>query len=228
MRVAALISGGKDSALALHRAQQQGHTVTVLVAMIPLKADSWMFHYPNIHLTALFAEAADIRLIQQKTAGTKEKELDDLRTVLTGLDVDGVVSGAVASRYQQRRIQKICEDLGFTSIMPLWKQNPRQLLQEIVDSEFTVIVTGVYAYGFDARWLGRELDDDAIDALVELNRKYGISLVGEGGEYETLVLDAPFFKKTIDVTETQTIWDDHSGWLFVKKARLVRKKRTHA
>lgn len=227
MRVAALVSGGKDSALAIHRTLQQGHTVAFLVAMIPLKPDSWMFHYPNVHLTDLFAEAAAMRLVRRETAGTKEEELNDLREVLAGLDVDGVVSGAVASRYQQQRIQKICDELGFTSLMPLWKQNPLNLLRELLDWKFTVIITGVYAHGFDARWLGRELDDDAIDALVELNRRHGISLVGEGGEYETLVLDAPFFKRRIDILKTEKRWDDHSGWLFVKKARLVRKERPH-
>jgi diphthine-ammonia ligase len=224
MRVAALVSGGKDSALALHRTLQQGHTVAYLVAMIPLKPDSWMFHYPNIRLTELFAKAANMPLVSQETAGTKEKELDDLKAVLMDLDVDGVVAGAVASHYQQQRIQRICDELGLTSIMPLWQQDPLTLLRELVATKFAVIVTGVYAHGFNEQWLGRALDDRAIEALVDLNRTYGISLVGEGGEYETLVLDAPYFTKKIEVVETEKIWDDHSGWLFVKKAHLVRKR----
>lgn len=223
MRVAALISGGKDSALALHRALQEGHKVSFLVAMIPLREDSWMFHYPNVHLTELFAEAAAIPLVKAETSGIKEKELKDLKRALATLDIEGVVSGAVASQYQKQRIQNVCEELGLHSITPLWKEDQLKLLEELVALKFKAIITGVYAYGLDRYWLGRQIDEDTIKALLDLRRKYHVSLVGEGGEYETLVLDAPFFKKRIDLVETEKICEDQSGWLSVKKARLAEK-----
>ncbi len=223
MRVAVLISGGKDSALALHRALQKGYNVKFLIAMIPQRADSWMFHYPNIHLTELFAEAAAIPLVKGETAGVKEEELDDLKSVLAGLDVDGVISGAVASQYQRRRIQGVCEELGLSSIAPLWNEPPLKLLKELVGLGFNAVITGVYARGFDEGWLGRRIDTDAISDLLELNRKYCISLVGEGGEYETLVVDAPFFRKKIDLVEVDKVWAGESGWLLVKKAQLIGK-----
>jgi predicted ATP pyrophosphatase (TIGR00289 family) len=223
MRVAVLISGGKDSALALHRVLEKGYEVKFLVAMIPQRADSWMFHYPNIHLTELFAEAASIPLVTGETAGIKEEELEDLKRVLAGLDVDGVVSGAVASQYQRRRIQSVCEELGLSSITPLWDESPLRLLRELVSLGFDVVITGVYARGFDEGWLGRRIDADAVEDLLELNRKYYISLVGEGGEYETLVVDAPFFRKKIDLVEVEKVWEGESGWLLVKKARLIGK-----
>jgi len=50
-----------------------------------------------------------------------------------------------------------------------------------------------------------------------------VSLVGEGGEYETLVLDAPFFKKKIQLIETKKIWAGQSGYSIVKQAVLVNK-----
>jgi len=43
MNVAVLITGGKDSALALHRALKQDYKVKYLVAMFPEREDSWMF-----------------------------------------------------------------------------------------------------------------------------------------------------------------------------------------
>lgn len=223
MRVAALISGGKDSALALHRALQEGHEVNFLVAMIPQKEDSWMFHYPNIHLTDLFAKAADIFLVKGKTKGVKEAELADLKRTLATLDIEGVVSGAVASQYQKKRIQKICEELKLDSITPLWKENPLKLLRELVNQRFKAIITGVYAHGFNKEWLGRQIDADTIATLIDLNRSHQISLVGEGGEYETLVLDTPFFQRKIELIETERIWEGQSGWLLVKKARLIEK-----
>jgi uncharacterized protein (TIGR00290 family) len=84
-------------------------------------------------------------------------------------------------------------------------------------------VTGVYAYGFSEEWLGRKIDDATIKALIELNRRYGISLVGEGGEYETLVLDAPFFKKRIKIIEAEKIWKNQSGYFLITKPKLESK-----
>jgi diphthine-ammonia ligase len=58
---------------------------------------------------------------------------------------------------------------------------------------------------------------------VEINQKFQISLVGEGGEYESLVLDAPIFKKRIEIVEAETSYENNSGVLTIKEARLVDK-----
>jgi ABC transporter with metal-binding/Fe-S-binding domain ATP-binding protein len=224
LRVAALVTGGKDSALALHRVLSQGYQVKYLVTMLPQRPDSWMFHYPNIHLADVFAEASEIPLVKGETSGIKESELEDLKRLLTGLQVDGIVTGAIRSKYQKSRIDKICQDLNLKSITPLWQEDPQKLLEEIVNLNFEVIIVGVYAYGFDATWLGRKLNQETIKDLVKLAKKYRISIVGEGGEYETLVLDAPFFKKKIQPLQTEKIWENHSGYLLVKKTKLIKKK----
>lgn len=91
MKVAALVSWGKDSALALFRAMRSGHDVRCLVTMVPRRPDSWMFHYPNIQLTDLFAEASEIPLVKAETEGEKEKELVDLENLLKTVEVEGVV-----------------------------------------------------------------------------------------------------------------------------------------
>jgi diphthine-ammonia ligase len=227
MDVAALISGGKDSALALHRAMKAGHKVKWLVTMVPQRPDSWMFHYPNIGLTKLFAEAAGFPLIKADTSGIKEKELDDLKALLGTLDVEGVVSGAVLSQYQRSRIDRVCEELALVSIAPLWQQNSLELLTEIIELGFYVIVTGVYAHGLDCGWLGRLIDKEALDKLVELNKKYELSIIGEGGEYETLVLDAPYFKSRIQISKARIVWEDSSGYLLVEDAKLKTKAHSH-
>jgi len=56
-----------------------------------------------------------------------------------------------------------------------------------------------------------------------LNSKYQVSLVGEGGEYETLVLDAPFLKKRIKIVKATKIWQANAGYLLVEEAKLVEK-----
>lgn len=223
LRVAALVTGGKDSALALHRTLKKGYEVEHLVTMVPQREDSWMFHYPNIHMADLFAQAVGIPLVKAETSGIKEAELTDLKQVLARLDVDAIVTGAIFSQYQKKRVDEICQELGLKHISPLWHEAPLELLKETVTLNMETIIVGVYAYGFDETWLGRKINEDTIKDLVELNRKFQVSLVGEGGEYETLVLDAPFFKKKIQLIETKKIWEGQSGYSIVKKAVLVNK-----
>jgi len=223
MRVAVLATGGKDSTLSLYYAIKEGYEVEYLVTMIPQREDSWMFHYPNIHLVDLFAEAVAIKLVKAETAGIKEAEVEDLKQVLATLDIEGVVSGAIASQYQKRRIDKICKELNLKSIAPLWQKDPLHLLEEVVNLKFETVIVGVYAYGFDQSWLERKIDSTTIDDLRELNKKYGISLVGEGGEYETLVLDAPIFRKRIRIVQREKVWENQSGYLLIKRAELVDK-----
>jgi diphthine-ammonia ligase len=223
MRVAVLATGGKDSTLALHQVLNEGYEVKCLASMIPLRKDSWMFHYLNIHLVDLFADTVTIPLIKAETFGVKEEEVEDLKHLVERLDVDGVVSGTIASAYQKKRIERICKQLKLKCVMPLWHRNELDILREILAVKFEVIITGVYAYGFDETWLGRKIDEETVEALTELNRRYEVSPAGEGGEYETLVLDAPFFKKKIEIVKTKRVWEDQNGHLLVIKAKLQNK-----
>jgi len=143
--------------------------------------------------------------------------------LLTDLDVEGVVSGAVASKYQKARIDNVCKQLGLKSIAPLWGEKPEKLLKELLENDFEVIIVGVYALGFSQEWLGRKINEETVQELLKLREKYGISPIGEGGEYESLVLDAPYFKRKIQILETEKVWRENQGYLLVKKARLVRK-----
>jgi ABC transporter with metal-binding/Fe-S-binding domain ATP-binding protein len=227
MRLAALFSGGKDSTFALLKAMKQGHEIKYLVTLFPQREDSWMFHYPCVEQTRLQSKALGIRQIIQKTAGEKEKELDDLRKVLIKIKpkIDGIVSGAVASKYQKNRIDKICEELGLESIAPLWGRNQEELLNEEIRSGLDIIITSVSTAGLDKSWLGKRIDAMVIDELKQLHEKYGLNLVFEGGEAETLVCDAPIFKKRIEIQDFKTLWDNRtsSGYIKIGKAVLVDK-----
>ncbi|AIF68932.1 hypothetical protein PAP_02520 [Palaeococcus pacificus DY20341] len=226
MKIAALFSGGKDSTYALYWAMQMGFDVKYLVSMHSESDESYMYHVPNIHLTDLQAKAIGIPLIKGITSGEKEKEVEDLKRVLEPLDIDGVVAGAVESEYQRVRIERVCEELGLKSYTPLWHKNPKTLLEDMVIAGFDVVIVGVYAYGLDKRWLGRRIDKKAIEELERLHEKYKLHIAGEGGEFETFVRDAPFFKARIVFDEVEKIFDEYSysGLLSVKKAHLEAKE----
>lgn len=226
MKVVVLWSGGKDSAYATYLALKKGYEIKYLLTMFPKKQDSWMFHFPCIKLTKLQAKALGIKQITQKTKGEKEKELEDLRKILEKIknDIDAVVSGTIASNYQKSRIDKICEEIGVKSIMPLWNKDPEKLLKEEIHLGFEIIITGVFSEGFNESWLGRRIDEKCVEDLIKLNKRYGVHLSGEGGCYETMVLDCPIFKKRIQILKSRKIWEGMSGYLEIDKARLVTKE----
>jgi diphthine-ammonia ligase len=223
MKVTALFSGGKDSVFAMYIAQQYGWDVSHLVTMFPEKQDSYMFHSININFTELLAETLGIPLAKKSTKGEKETELLDLKHLLQSLEIDGVVSGAIASEYQRTRIEKICDELGIKSFTPLWHKNQELLIRDQVKAGFRIIVVGVFASGFDETWLGKTIDEDAINDLVHLNKQYGINIAGEGGEFETLVLDGPLFYKKLVIDESVKEWNRDSGIFQVKRAHLENR-----
>jgi len=220
MKVAALFSGGKDSAFAIYIAKQWGWDISHLVTVHPKKQDSWMFHSVNIHLTEKLAEAISIPLIKQQTKGEKEEELKDLKEILKNLNIDGVISGAIASEYQRTRIEKICHELEIKSFAPIWHKNQELILREQINAGFKIIIVGVFAYGFDETWLGKTIDGKTIDAITQLRKKYAINTAGEGGEFETLTIDGPIFKRKLVLDETSKEWKRDSGILRVNKAHL--------
>jgi predicted ATP pyrophosphatase (TIGR00289 family) len=225
MKVAVLFSGGKDSVRAVHFCSNKGYDIKYLVTMISKREDSYMFHTPNIHLTELSAEAIGIPLITKETSGIKEKEVNDLKDVLKILNVDAVACGGIFSSYQKTRFERVCKELKLKLLTPFWHTDPKKFLKETIDLGFDTIIIGVYAEGFDEGWLGRKLDYETLETLKELNNKFDISLVGEGGEYESLVLDGPIFNKKIKIIDSKKIWDEktQSGYLRIKKAELINK-----
>lgn len=222
MRLAALLSGGKDSVHAA-RLMQRDHRITHLVSMKPENPDSYMFHTVNIELTGLQARAWGIHYVEATTKGEKEKELDDLKEILAEFDIEGVVTGAIASQYQADRINRLCDELELSHLSPLWGRDREQLLFEMLDSGMKIIFSAVAAHGLDQSWLGKTLIPERVNELKVLRDRFGVDMCGEGGEYESLVLDAPWFMKKIRIEKAESSWDGSSGRYKILEARLVSK-----
>jgi len=220
MRLAALYSGGKDSTFALYLAQQMGHEISYLVSILPKAQESWIFHVPNMDIVPIMASSLGIELITAETAGTEDDDMRALGEALSQLDVEGIVIGAVWSDYQWDRMNTVCGNLGLTLIAPLWRKDQDLVLEEILSAGIKAIIVGCYAEGLDDKWLGREIDKKAAEELKVLRKKYGISVTGEGGEYESLTIDSPMHSKPLIIKEYEKEWKKGSGTLFVKRAIL--------
>ncbi len=214
MKVASLFSGGKDSCYSAFLAKQSGHELVCLISVFSKNKESYMFHTPNIKLVKKQAKVMDVPIIIQKTKGEKEKELDDLEIVIEQAKeeyaIEGVVTGALYSEYQTSRIKKICDKFELECINPLWHKNEIEYLWELVNAKFKVIVTGIAAHPLDKSWLGREINEKFIEEAKELEKKYEVHPAGEGGEFETFVLNCPLFKKELKVRGFKDVGEKNS------------------
>jgi len=226
-----LFSGGKDSSWALYRALENDYPVERLVTVHP-EGDSYMYHVPATELAGLAAESIGIPLVDVRPddfdagsvtdAGEQgDMELEPLEAALGELDggIAGLTAGAVESEYQTSRIEAMADRLGAELFAPLWQRDPRTLAEEMLDAGFEIRIIRVAAGGLDESWLGRRLDADALDELEQLNDRYGVHLLGEGGEFETLVTDGPHMDQPIELDYT-TEWDGTRGNLVIEDARL--------
>ncbi len=228
VKLGVLFSSGKDSSYAMWIMKKQNYDIKCLISIKSTNENSFMFHTPNIDITKLQAKAMEIPLIEQITKGKKEDELNDLEKALRKAKekykIEGVVTGAIFSDYQRTRIEKVCDKIGLKVFSPLWHKNQEVEMKELIKEKFEVIIASIAADGLDESWLGKKINREILKKLIELNKKIGINIAGEGGEYESLVLDAPMFKKRIKILESEKIIESkYVGRFLIKKAKLVKK-----
>lgn len=214
MKFIGLISGGKDSIYTICKLIESGHT---LQALLYIKSttdtiDSFMYQTVGKEIIKYFKYCLDVQLYIHKTkcravninleySETENDEVEDLfnglKFVLTQVDFDAVSSGAIASIYQKNRVENVCKRLNLISLAPLFRRNQKELLDEMID------------YGMDARIIkvaGGDLSKEAINRDLKYIKKFyesskfsDVNYCGEGGEYETIVVDCPVFKKKIEI-----------------------------
>ncbi|RLE44417.1 diphthine--ammonia ligase [Candidatus Woesearchaeota archaeon] len=226
--LAALISGGKDSLYAAYIMHRLNYNIKCFVTIQSENPNSFMYHTPNTKWVGLQAKAADIPIIFKKTKGKPEEELEDLSSAIEEarrrFNIKGVVLGALYSRYQRSRVERICDNLGLKMFSPLWHVNQETEMKELLKEGFDVIITKVAAEGLDKKWLGKKISNEIIERLLELKERFAINVAGEGGEFETFVLDCPLFKKRIKIKEYEIIEESaHVAELKIKKAVLIEK-----
>jgi len=218
-KAAVLFSGGKDSALALFKAEGK-YDICCLLNMMPETNDSFMFHKPNLQLLERQAEMLGKELIIRGTKGEKEKELDDLIELLKEVKkekkIEVVIIGGIKSNYQGERIGKICKKIGLEVYAPLWSYDADKLWQELLENKFKVIITKIASEGIPKEMLGKIIDADLLNELKEKSKKYGFSIDFEGGDAETSVLFMPEMKKEIKLKTEIRSEGDYRHFLEIK------------
>jgi len=227
MKYFTLYTGGKDSTMATILAAEEGIPVDALVVIKPRNPESYMFHSINLEWTLLQSISQGIPIYYFNSSGVKEEELKDLKEAFECMKEKGfigVVVGAIASRYQYNRVNKIAKKVGLNVYAPLWNADQDTLLKMYLDKGIKYMIISVSAAGLDKKHLGWIISSGGdIKKLIQIARKYGFNPTGEGGEYETFVLDAPIFKYRIEIVKYSIKWFGDSGYLKIEDARLIPK-----
>ncbi|EDK43079.1 hypothetical protein LELG_01257 [Lodderomyces elongisporus NRRL YB-4239] len=246
MKFLALISGGKDSFFNLQHCISQGHELIALGNLHPVVAgqdeiDSFMFQTVGHDVISSYAKCLDVPLYRQAITGlssnqnleylyTKGDEIEDLFQLISHVqkthpDLEAVSCGAILSHYQRTRVENVCGRLNLTSLTYLWQRDQNELMLEMCQAGLDARLVKVAAIGLNATHLGKLLNE-VYPQLVRLNQMYQVHICGEGGEFETIVLDSPAFKhKRLEFTDQQVV--KHSLDVIYLKfgVKVVEKQR---
>jgi diphthine-ammonia ligase len=220
----ALVSGGKDSVYSAFLADSQGWPVDELLTIAPDDPDSFLFHTPNVGLVRWIAEAWGKKHRAVPVPGHgEEAETEALRRALAH-GSGAVVAGAIASAYQWSRLHRLTTELGRPLYAPLWGKEAGRVVRAEIEAGLDIRLVQVAAEPLGPDLVGRRLDDAM---LTELERRSAtvrpIQVAGEGGEYETLVVDAPFFRSRLELEGESIERRGGATRMTIRGARLVPK-----
>ncbi|KAL2172460.1 hypothetical protein VTG60DRAFT_5735 [Thermothelomyces hinnuleus] len=162
-------------------------------------------------------------------------------------EANAICAGAILSTYQRTRVESIAIRLGLTPLAYLWKfpvlpttgpsgpvaGTDAQLLDDMTAAGLEARIIKVASGGLDGSFLWTNVASPTGKArLAAAMRRFGPAetgaVIGEGGEFETLVLDGPptlFQKRIVVAEEDRRVVREGGGsaWLSLRGARLEDK-----
>ena len=221
VRTIASWSGGKDSCFAVYRTMQQGHKIESLLNFISRQSRRGCFHGLEEKLLRLQAERIGIPLVQREVSPDMQKYEEEFKAAVTEFKARGINSMVFGDIYlleHQSWVERVCGELKIAPLEPLWNDPPEQIIGEFVRHGFKAIIVSCKADVMGKEFIGRQVDLPLIDEL----KQRGVCPCGEKGEFHTLVVDGPLFKKPIEILESEAVIKDGfwTHWfLDIKKFR---------
>ena len=221
-----MYSGGKDSNYAVKKALDKGWNVKYLLSIKPTRTDCFLFHYATVEKTPMQAKALGIKhhLLTCNVADPK-KEAEIVKDFVASQEkVDAVVLGGTGLQATQiRSIQEALKPFGIEAFAAHSGEDHFEVLNQMINENFEIMITQVASDGL-SEWLGRKITKESIKELEADSQKYGFHIGGEGGYYDTFVLDAPTFKQKIEIKDFEKKMEDkYSGHVIIKEAANSQK-----
>lgn len=217
-------SGGKDSCFACYQAALNGLEVRYLVNMMDEDGRWSWIHRFSPELLEKQSQAIGIPLVQrQSTMPTYEA---DFKNVILDLKKDGIeggVFGDIDLEEHREWVERICRQTDITPHLPLWGLSQEKILKDFIGLGFEAIIVVTKADLLGEEWLGKKVDVDFLSYLSELGKREDVTPSGEAGEYHTLVINGPIFKKRLEILETENKFNNGYWFLEISKSELRDK-----
>ena len=226
MKVIASWSGGKDSCFACYKALAQGYEVSYLVNFISREFRRVSFHGTRARLISRQTQAVGIPLVQYAVPpdmALYEQRFKRAVSVLKRRGARGMVFGDIYLQEHRDWIERVCGEAGVTPVIPLWGIAPERVLREFIEAGFEAVVISVKADVFGEEWLGRKVDCGFLADLKRLGRGKSVDVCGEQGEYHTLVVDGPLFRKRMQITYGDRVKRNGYWFLDITRCRVKSK-----
>ncbi|BDD06923.1 Dph6-related ATP pyrophosphatase [Aureibacter tunicatorum] len=204
-------SGGKDSCFALVKAIQNGYEAVGLLNMMNENGQISRSH--AIPGEVLERQAAVLELPIYKVPSTwgdyESKYIKELKDIKSENYYETVVFGDIDLEPHREWEEKVSAQADVVAYLPLWLKDRKELVYEMIDSGVEAIIVSCNTdLGID--FLGRKITRELVSEL----EARGVDACGENGEYHTLVVNAPIFKKKIDVSFGEKLV--HGNYCFIE------------
>ena len=230
MKVAILYSGGKDSTFALDFAKEKGWQIEYLLSVKPTQTDCFLFHFATVEHTKELAAILGIRhILTSCDVADPVKEAEIVKEIVVKNPVDAVVLGGTGLQMTQiRSIQNALRPYHIEVFASHAGLDHDEVMQQMMKKGYKFMITQIASYGLTEHWLGRVIDEKALQELFERSVTFGFHVGGEGGYYDTLTIDGPLFSKRLEIEDAKKIMEsENCGHLLVTKLRIVDKIPIH-
>ncbi len=225
MKVAILYSGGKDSTFAIDAVMKKGWEIAYLLSVKPTRKDCFLFHYATVEHTKSLAEILGIKhILTSCDVADPVQEANIVKEIIVKNPVDAVVLGGVGLQVTQlTSIQKALLPYGIETFAMHAGEEHDKVMLEAIKAGYEIIITQVASDGL-AGWLGKRLTLENFEKFKSDSKKFGFHVGGEGGYYDTLVVDGPIFSKKLSLGEMKITMDDaYCGHVTVVSVKVVEK-----
>lgn len=200
-KVAVLYSGGKDSNYAVQMCKERGWQVAYLLSVKPSRKDCYLFHYATVEHTPLQAQALGLKhILVECDVADPVAEAEIVMKVVEQHPVDAVVLGGTGLQVTQiKAVQKALLPLGVEVFPSHGGHDHNDLLLDMIHKGYKIMITQIASDGLGREWVGKILTKWNLDEFFLRSLCYGFPAGGDGGYYETFVLDMPYFTRKIEV-----------------------------